>query len=66
MAQGPNVSSKGTDQILLTAAHDGSSTVTLSATSTSGGSTTVNAYRIHMLRGDGTDYTKIDSYASTS
>ncbi len=66
VAQGPNVSSKGTDQILLTAAHDGSSTVTLSATSTSGGSTTVNAYRIHMLRGDGTDYTKIDSYASAS
>ena len=48
------VSSKGTDQILLTAAHDGSSTVTLSATSTSGGSTTVNAYRVNLTRGEGT------------
>ena len=32
----------------LTADHDGSSTVTLSAASTSGGSTKVNAYRIHL------------------
>ena len=48
------VSTKGTDQISLTAAHDGSSTVTLSATSTSGGSTTVNAYRVNLARGEGT------------
>ena len=37
-------STKGTDQILLTVGHAGSTT-TVSATSTSGGSTTVNAYR---------------------
>ena len=47
-------STKGTDQILLTAAHDGSDTVTLSATSSSGGSTTVNAYRVNLARGAGT------------
>ena len=44
------ISTKGTDQITFTAALSGS-TVTLSATSTSGGSTTLNAYRVHMLRG---------------
>jgi hypothetical protein len=64
VAQGPVVSTKGTDQLILTAAHDGSSTVTLSAASTSGGSTTVNAYRIHMLRGDATAYTELDEFAS--
>jgi hypothetical protein len=46
------VSSKGTDQILLTVGHAGSTT-TLSATSTSGGSTTVNAYRVNLSRGAG-------------
>jgi hypothetical protein len=64
VSQGPYVSTKGTSQLSLTAAHDGSSTVTLSALSTSGGSTTVNAYRIHMLRGDGTAYTELDEFAS--
>jgi hypothetical protein len=44
------ISTKGTDQITFTAALSGS-TVTLSAASTSGGSTTLNAYRVHMLRG---------------
>jgi hypothetical protein len=48
VSSGPYVSTKGTNQLDLTAAHDGSSTVTLSASSTSGGSTKVNAYRIHM------------------
>ncbi len=46
-------STKGTDQILLTVGHAGSTT-TLSATSTSGGSTTVNAYRVNLTRGPGT------------
>jgi hypothetical protein len=46
-------SSKGTDQILLTVGHAGSTT-TLSATSTSGGSTTVNAYRVSLARPGGT------------
>jgi hypothetical protein len=39
VSSGPYVSTKGTNQLDLTAAHDGSSTVTLSASSTSGGST---------------------------
>ena len=62
------VSSKGTDQILLTAAHDGSSTVTLSATSTSGGSTTVNAYRVNLTRGPGTSTATatLDSVSATT
>ena len=45
-------STKGTDQILLTVGHAGSTT-TVSATSTSGGSTTVNAYRVNLARGSG-------------
>ena len=64
VAQGPEVSTKGTGQIFLTAAHNGSATVTLSASSTSGGSTTVNAYRIHMKRDSSTSHTVIDSFAS--
>ena len=60
---GPFVSSKGTPQLELTASHNGSSTVTLNASSTAGSSTTVNAFRIHMLRGDGTSYTEIDNFA---
>ena len=63
--EGPFVSTKGTSQLSLTAAHNGSSTVTLSAASTSGASTTVNAYRIHMLRGDATAFTELDSFAHT-
>jgi hypothetical protein len=49
---GPLVSSKGTDQLSFTAALSGT-TVTLSAASTSGGSTVVNAYRVQLLRGIG-------------
>ena len=64
VSEGPYVSSKETPQLLLTAAHDGSNTVTLSAASTSGGSTTVNAFRIHMLREDGFPYTVLDSFSS--
>ena len=47
---GPTVSSKGTDQLEFTATQSGS-TVTVKAASTSGSSTTVNGYRVHMLRG---------------
>ena len=46
---GPQVSSKLTDQLTFTAALSGS-TVTLSAASTSGASTTVNGYRVQLLR----------------
>ena len=49
---GPSVSTKGTDQLTFTAALSGT-TVTLSAASTSGGSTVVNAYRVQLLRGVG-------------
>jgi len=54
ITQYAQTSTKGTDQITLSAAHDGSSTVTVSATSTSGGSTTVNAYRVNMAKPSGT------------
>ena len=65
VSSGPYVSTKGTNQLDLTAAHDGSSTVTLSASSTSGGSTKVNAYRIHMKTPVGqTD--NLDSWAHAS
>jgi hypothetical protein len=49
---GPSVSTKGTDQLTFTAALAGT-TVTLSAASTAGGSTVVNAYRVQLLRGVG-------------
>ena len=58
-----HVSSKSTPMLTLSAAHDGSNTVTISAASTAGGSTTVNAYRIHMLRGDAYSYDVIDTFA---
>jgi|ETNmetMinimDraft_29_1059903.scaffolds.fasta_scaffold00223_3 hypothetical protein len=49
VSHGPDVSTKGTGQLTFTAALSGT-TVTLSAASTSGGSTTVNAYRTHIKR----------------
>jgi hypothetical protein len=49
VSSGPLVSTKGSDQLTFTAALSGT-TVTLSAASTSGGSTTVNAYRIALYR----------------
>tara|TARA_Y100001938_G_scaffold136220_1_gene198796 strand:- start:62 stop:3946 length:3885 start_codon:yes stop_codon:yes gene_type:complete len=49
VATGPIVSTKTTDQLTFTAALSGS-TVTVSAASTSGGSTTVNGYRVQLLR----------------
>ena len=57
-------STKGTDQILLTVGHAGSTT-TLSATSTSGGSTTVNAYRVNITRGaTTTPTTTLDTFST--
>jgi hypothetical protein len=50
IATGPTVSSKGTDQLTFTGSFSGG-TATLSCQSSSGGSTTVNAYRIHLKRG---------------
>jgi hypothetical protein len=50
IAVGPTISTKGTDQLSFSATQSGS-TVTVKAASTSGSSTTVNGYRVHMLRG---------------
>ena len=50
VTQGPLVSTKGSDQLTFTASLSGT-TVTVQAASTSGASTTVNGYRVHMLRG---------------
>jgi hypothetical protein len=50
VSTGPTVSTKGTDQLTFTVGLSGT-TATLYAASTSGASTTVNAYRVHMLRG---------------
>jgi hypothetical protein len=50
VSTGPHVSTKGTDQLTFTASLSGQ-TVTVQAASTSGASTTVNGYRVHMLRG---------------
>jgi hypothetical protein len=61
-----HVSSKSTPMLTLSAAHDGSNTVTLSAASSAGGSTVVNAFRIHMLRGDSFAYDVLDSFAQSS
>ncbi len=66
VAQANFVSSKSTPMLTFTAAHDGSNTVTLSAASTAGGSTTVNAFRIHMKVADAFAYDVIDSFAHGS
>jgi hypothetical protein len=50
VSTGPILSTKGTDQLIFTAGLSGT-TATLYAASTSGASTVVNAYRVHMLRG---------------
>ena len=50
IAVGPTISTKGTDQLTFSVSQSGS-TVTVKAASTSGASTTVNGYRVHMLRG---------------
>jgi hypothetical protein len=61
------VSTKGTDQLLLTAAHS-STTTTVSAISSSGGSTTVNAYRVNLARGEGSTsaVATLDSFSAST
>jgi hypothetical protein len=62
-----SVSSKTSDQLIFSVSHDGSDTVTLSAASTSGSSTTVNAYRTQLARADTlATSTNIDSWSKTS
>jgi len=65
VSEGPQVSTKGTAQLQLTASHS-STTTTLQASSTSGASTTVNSYRIHIPVPAGTQFTEIDSFAHAS
>jgi hypothetical protein len=65
VSEGPQVSTKGTAQLQLSASHS-STTTTLQASSTSGSSTTVNAYRIALAKPAGTAYTEIDSFAHGS
>ena len=65
VSEGPQVSTKGTAQLELSASHS-STTTTLQASSTSGGSTTVNAYRIALAKPAGTQFTQIDSFAHGS
>ena len=50
VSTGPTISTKGTDQLTFSATQSGS-TITVKAASTSGASTTVNGYRVRMLRG---------------
>ena len=67
VSSGPIVSTKGSDQLTFTAALSGT-TMTLSAASTSGSSTTVNAYRVSLLRtsaGASTSETVLISPAQT-
>ena len=67
VSTGPIVSTKDTDQLEFSAALSGT-TVTLSAASTSGASTTVNAFRIALLRteaGASTSETVLISPAQT-
>ena len=52
VSTGPIVSTKGTDQLTFTTSFNGTSTL-LNAASTSGGSTTVSAYRVDLLRAAG-------------
>ena len=51
VSQGPIVSTKGSDQLTFTASLSGTN-VTVQASSSSGDSTTVNGYRVHMLRSE--------------
>jgi len=67
VSSGPIVSTKGSDQLTFTAALSGT-TVALSAASTSGSSTTVNAFRVSLLRtsaGASTSETVLISPAQT-
>ena len=66
VSQANFVSSKATPMLSFTAAHDGSNTVTLSAASSAGGSTTVNAFRIHMKVEDAFAYDVIDTFEHSS
>ncbi len=65
ISEGPQVSTEETPMLTLSASHS-STTTTVQASATSGASTTVNAYRIHIPVPAGTQYTEIDSFAHAS
>ena len=67
VSQGPVVSTKGTDQLIFTADHSGSTT-TVKAASTSGSSTTVNGYRVALARpaGSATAIQTLDSFTAST
>jgi ribosomal protein S16 len=65
ISEGPQVSTEETPMLDLTV-NQVSATAVVQASATSGGSTTVNAYRIHIPVPAGTQYTEIDSFAHNS
>ena len=65
ISEGPQVSTEETPMLTLSASHS-STTTTVQAASTSGASTNVSAYRIHIPTPAGTEYTEIDSFAHNS
>ena len=62
ISEGPQVSTEETPMLNLTV-NQVSATAVVQASATSGGSTTVNAYRIHIPVPAGTQFTEIDSFA---
>jgi len=62
ISEGPQVSTEETPMLNLTV-NQVSATAVVQASATSGGSTTVNSYRIHIPVPSGTQFTEIDSFA---
>jgi len=62
ISEGPQVSTEETPMLDLTV-NQVSATAVVQASATSGGSTTVNSYRIHIPVPTGTQFTEIDSFA---
>jgi len=65
ISEGPQVSTEETPMLTLSASHS-STTTTVQAASTTGASTNVSAYRVHIPVPSGTQFTEIDSFAHGS
>ena len=65
VSEGPQVSTEETPMVNLTV-NQVSSTAVLQAASTTGSSTTLNAYRIHIARGEVLDKDAIDSFSGST
>jgi len=65
ISEGPQVSTEETPMLNLTV-NQVSATAVVQASATSGASTTVNSYRIHIPVPAGTQFTEIDSFAHAS